>query len=159
MSCVVVISPLVIAGWPIISAAVTGAVASMGFNIIQSSSAATNPHLELRNRTQGMTRVNIELEESEILQDSVADERITVDCGDGTRAIFSRDERGALKLCMEGEGVSKSELKRIGEEMINRVTQQFVYNRVVTELKQRNMTIVDEQVSAERTVKIRVRNL
>jgi len=158
MSCVVVISPLVIAGWPIISAAVTGAVASMGFNIIQSASAATNPHMELRNRLQGTTRVNIELEESEILQDSVADERIVVE-RDGMRAIFTRDERGALKLCMEAEGVSKSELKRVGEELINRVTQQFVYNRVVTELKQRNMTIVDEQVSTDRTVKIRVRNL
>jgi hypothetical protein len=158
MSCVVVISPLVIAGWPIISAAVTGAVASMGFNIIQSASAAENSHMDLRNQVQGTTRVNIELEESEILEGSVADERIVVE-RDGMRAIFSRDERGALKLCMEGEGVSKSELKRVGEELINRVTQQFVYNRVVTELKQRNMTIVDEQVSADRTVKIRVRNL
>jgi hypothetical protein len=158
MSCVVVISPLVIAGWPIISAAVTGAVASMGFNIIQSASAAENSHMALRNQNQGTTRVDIELEESEVLQDSVGEERIVVE-RDGMRAIFTRDERGALKLCMEGEAVSKSELKRIGEELINRVTQQFVYNRVVTELKQRNMTIVDEQVSADRTLKIRVRNL
>ena len=158
MSCVVVISPLVIAGWPIISAAVTGAVASMGFNIIQSASAAENSHMELRNQVQGTTRVNIELEDSEILQESAGAEQIVVE-RDGVRAIFTRDERGALKLCMEGEAVSKSELKRIGEELINRVTQQFVYNRVVTELKQRNMTIVDEQVSADRTVKIRVRNL
>ena len=158
MSCVVVISPLVIAGWPIISAAVTGAVASMGFNIIQSASAAENSHMELRNQVQGTTRVNIELEDSEILQESAGAEQIVVE-RDGVRAIFTRDERGALKLCMEGEAVSKSELKRIGEELINRVTQQFVYNRVVTELKLRNMTIVDEQVSADRTVKIRVRNL
>jgi len=158
MSCVVVISPLVIAGWPIISAAVTGAVASMGFNIIQSASAAENSHMDLRNQVQGTSRVDIELEESEILQESAGAERIVVE-RDGMRAIFTRDERGALKLCMEGEGVSKSELKRVGEELINRVTQQFVYNRVVTELKQRNMTIVDEQVSADRTVKIRVRNL
>lgn len=158
MSCVVVISPLVIAGWPIISAAVTGAVASMGFNIVQSASAAENSHMDLRNQVQGTTRVNIELDDSEILQDAAGEERIVVE-RDGMRAIFTRDERGALKLCMEGEGVSKSELKRVGEELINRVTQQFVYNRVVTELKQRNMTIVDEEVSADRTVKIRVRNL
>ena len=158
MSCVVVISPLVIAGWPIISAAVTGAVASMGFNLVQSASAATNAHMELRNQAERTTRVDIELEDSEILQESAGAERIVVE-RDGMRAIFTRDERGALKLCMEGESVSKSELKRVGQELINRVTQQFVYNRVVTELKQRNMTIVDEQVAADRTVKIRVRNL
>ncbi len=158
MSCVVVISPLVIAGWPIITAAVTGAVASMGFSVVQAGSAATNPNIKLDGRQTTKTRVDIELDDSEILNDSVADQRIVVE-REGMRAVFTRDERGALKLCMEGEGHSKSELKRVGEELINRVTQQFVYHRVVTELKQRNMTIVDEQVSADRTVKIRVRNL
>jgi hypothetical protein len=38
------------------------------------------------------------------------------------------------------------------------VTQQYAYHRIVTELKQRNMTIVDEHVSEDQTVKIRVRN-
>ena len=41
MSCVIVVTPLVVAGWPVISAAVTAAVASMGFNIIQSGAALT----------------------------------------------------------------------------------------------------------------------
>ena len=158
MSCVVVISPLVIAGWPVITAAVTSAIASMGFNIAQSAAAATNPDLSLMARSKEKTRVDIELEESEILQNSLSDERIVVE-REGMRAVFTRDQRGALKLCMEGEGHSKAELRRVGEELINRVTQQYVYHRVVTELKQRNMTIVDEQISADRTVKIRVRNL
>ena len=158
MSCVVVISPLVIAGWPVITAAVTSAIASMGFNIAQSASAATNPDLSLMAWSKEKTRVDIELEESEILQNSLSDERIVVE-REGMRAVFTRDQRGALKLCMEGEGHSKAELRRVGEELINRVTQQYVYHRVVTELKQRNMTIVDEQISADRTVKIRVRNL
>jgi hypothetical protein len=59
---------------------------------------------------------------------------------------------------MEGHGCSKAELKRLGEELIGRVTQQYVYHKVVTELKQRNMAIVNEEVTADRTVKIRVRN-
>lgn len=158
MSCVVVISPLVIAGWPIITAAVTGAVASMGFSIVRAGASSTNADISLSARGESRTRVDIEVDDSEILKDSVADQRIVVE-REGMRAIFTRDDRGALKLCMEGEGHSKSELKRVGQELIDRVTQQFVYHRVVTELKQRNMTIVDEQVSADRTVKIRVRNL
>ena len=75
------------------------------------------------------------------------------------RATFSRDARGALKLCMEGEGFSKAELKKAGQELVDRVTQQYVYHRVVSELKERNMNIVDEEVAADRTVTIRVRNL
>lgn len=155
MSSVVVLTPLVIASWPVISAAVTAAVASMGFNVAQAAASAT-PEYE-RPAAATRQRVEMELDESEILAES-RDEKIVVE-RDGIRATFSRDARGALKLCMEGESVSKSELKRIGEELVNRVTQQFVYHRVVTELKQRGMTIVDEQVSADRTVKIRVRNL
>jgi hypothetical protein len=154
MSSVVVLTPLVIASWPLISAAVTAAVASMGFNVAQAA-ASREPEYE---KPIARQRVEMELDESEILAESRADEKIVVD-RDGIRATFSRDARGALKLCMEGESVSKSQLRQIGEELVNRVTQQFVYHRVVTELKQRGMTIVDEQVSADRTVKIRVRNL
>jgi predicted phosphoribosyltransferase len=59
---------------------------------------------------------------------------------------------------MEGTNQSRSELRRLGQELIDRVTQQYVYHRVVTELKARNMTIVDEEVAEDRTVKIRVRS-
>src|SRR4051812_27787683 len=156
MSSVVVITPLVIAGWPVISAAVTAAIASMGFSVVGAAAAPTAVGVAVK--AEGRNKVDIELDESEILASSVSNEQIVVE-RDGVRATFSRDERGALKLCMEGESHSKSDLKRIGEDLVNRVTQQFVYHRVVSELKQRNMTIVDEQVGADRTVKIRVRNL
>ena len=42
---------------------------------------------------------------------------------------------------------------------MERVTQQFVYNRIVTELKERHMSIVEEEVSEDRTIHIRVRNV
>jgi hypothetical protein len=77
---------------------------------------------------------------------------------EGVQVIFSRDARGALRLCVEGEGHSKQELRQIGQEVLDRVTQQYVYHRVVTELKERHMTIVDEEVSEDRTVRIRVRS-
>ena len=63
-----------------------------------------------------------------------------------------------LKVCMEGKGQSKAELRKLGQELVGRVTQQYAYHRIVTELKQKNMAIVDEQVTADQTVKIRVRN-
>ena len=152
MSSVVVITPLVIAGWPVVSAAVTAAVASMGFNLVR----ASVPHTPVLEEDTN-SRVEIDVEDSEILDGATAGERIVVE-RDGVTATFTRDARGALKLCMDGNA-SKSELKRIGSELIDRVTQQFVYHRVITELKARNMTIIDEQVKADRTVKIRVRNI
>lgn len=157
MSCVIVVAPVVIAGWPVITAAVTAAVASMGFNVVTAATSATvNARADAK--VSGKTRVDIEVDESEILTDSVSTQQIVVERA-GVKATFSRDARGALKLCMEGDHLSKTELQRLGQELIDRVTQQYVYHRVVTELKQRNMSIVDEEVTQDRTVKIKVRNV
>ena len=148
MSTVIVVAPLIIAGWPVITSAVAAAVGAMGFSIVHARA-------EPRTQTDEKTREVIEVEDSEILAESAAQE-IVVE-RDGIRAVFSRDARGALKLCMEGHGHSKRDLRRIGEELLGRVTQQYAYHRIVSELKEHGMCVVDEQVSADRTVKIRVR--
>ena len=152
MSTVIVVAPLIIANWPVITAAVTAAIGTMGFSIVRGAAQAE------RAAVSGVTRTEIEIEGAEILPDAASTAEELVVERDGVRAVFTRDARGALKVCMEGNGVSKSELKRIGEELIGRVTQQYVYHRVITELKQRNMAVVDEEIAADRTVKIRVRN-
>lgn len=148
MSTVVVVAPLIIAGWPAITSAVVAAVGAMGFSVVSTP-------LQERTESDEKTREEIEIEDSEILAGSAAQELVVE--RDGVRAVFSRDARGALKLCMEGRGHSKRELRRIGEELLGRVTQQYAYHRIVTELKEHRMSIVDEEVSADRTVKIRVR--
>ncbi len=151
MSTVMVIAPLVIANWSAISAAVVGAVGVLGFSTV-------NEAVEASRRVTGANRAEIELDESEILEGTAGSgEQIVVERED-VRAIFTRDACGALKVCVEGHGRSKTELKQIGEELIGRVTQQYVYHRVVTELGNRNMAIIDEEVTEDRTVKIRVRN-
>jgi hypothetical protein len=155
MSSVIVVTPLIIAGWPVITAAVTAAIGSMGFTVVKGADAHTPALAQAKART----RAEIDVEDSEVLQEAASAGSEMIVERDGMRVIFSRDARGALKLCVEGEGHSKAELKRVGEELLGRVTQQYVYHRVVTELQERNMTIVDEQVGADRTVKIRVRNL
>ena len=152
MSTVMVITPIIIANWPAITAAVTAAVGSLGFAAVQQAGS-----IELgRNNT--VNREEIEVEDSDILQGTEGTtEQIVVE-RDGVRAIFSRDARGALKLCVEGGGLSKAQLRKLGEDLIGRVTQQYAYHRIVTELKQKNMTIVDESVTKDQTVRIRVRN-
>jgi hypothetical protein len=152
MSTVLVVAPIVIANWSAITAAVAAGVATAGFT----AAAATEEAIV--QSQPGLTREEIEVPESEILADSHGGgERIVVQNG-GIRAVFSRDARGGLKVCMEGQGVSKAELKRLGEELIGRVTQQYVYHRLVSELQSRNVTIVDEQVTKDNAVKIRVRS-
>jgi len=151
MSSVIVIAPLVIASWPAITAAVTAAIGTMGFTMARAAAGTKVATGSTVNRAE------IEVEDSEILGITGVEQSIVVE-RDGVRAIFSRDARGGLKVCMEGRNHSKAELQRIGEELLGRVTQQYAYHRIVTELKQRNMTIVDEEVAADQTVKIRVKS-
>ncbi len=152
MSTVIVVTPILIASWPAITAAISATIGTMGF------AAVRNSQIEIDRELAENARAEIEVEDSEILADAAGSGQELVVERDGLRARFSRDARGALKVCMEGKGYSKAELRRVGEELVGRVTQQYVYHRVVTELKQRNMAIVDEQLSEDQTVKIRVRN-
>jgi hypothetical protein len=152
MSCVVVVTPLIIAGWPAITAAVTAALGSMGYAMTKDTTSRR------RQLEAGKTTAEIEVEDSEILEGGTGTGEELIVEKDGIRTVFSRDTRGALKVCMEGEGYSKKQLRKIGEELIGRVTQQYVYHKMITELKERKMAIVDEEVEADRTIKIRVRN-
>ncbi len=148
MSSVVVVAPIIIANWPAIAAAVTAAVGTMGFALARQGDA----------EEAATTREEIEVEDSEILETAAGTDRELVVEREGLRAVFRRDARGPLRVCMEGSGYSKAQMRQIGQELIDRVTQQYVYHRVVTELKNRKMNIVDEEVAEDRTVKIRVRN-
>jgi hypothetical protein len=160
MSSVIVLTPIIIAGWPAITAAITAAVGAMGFSAASAVTAGVREGLRASGDAAAstMARAEIDVADSEILAATQGTEQSIVVERDGIRATFSRDARGALKVCMEGRGYSKAQLKQIGEELIERVTQQYAYHRIVTELKERNMTIVDEEVDADRTVRIRVRN-
>jgi hypothetical protein len=151
MSTVVVLTPIIIGSWPAITAAITASIGTLGFSLAKGAT------LDLK-RVDTVNRAEIEVEDSEILAATAGSAQQIVVEREGVRATFSRDARGALKVCMEGHAYSKSELKRMGEELLGRVTQQFVYHRIVNELKDRNMAIVSEEVSEDRTVKIRVRN-
>jgi hypothetical protein len=153
MSTVFVVTPLVVAGWPILTAAITAAVGTMGFAMVQDTGPRRRQLIDPKVRTE------IEVEDSEILAGTGGTGEEMVVERDGIRATFSRDARSALKLCLEGQGHSKAELRRVGEELIGRVTQQFAYHRVISELKERRMEVIDERIAEDQTIKIRVRNV
>jgi hypothetical protein len=151
MSSIIVLTPIIIANWPAITAIVSAAVGTMGFSAVQGIQSQNS-------QVAATTREEIEVDNSEILENAGGrGEEIIVE-REGLRAVFTRDARGTLRVCMEGRGHSKADLRRIGQELVDRVTQQYVYHRVMTEMKQRNMHVVSEEVAEDRTVKIHVRN-
>lgn len=76
--------------------------------------------------------------------------------GDGVSVVFSIDENGRALVRASGTG-SDDELRELGERLANRIVQQYAYHRVVTEMRERNMNIVEEEVEEDGTVRMRVR--
>jgi hypothetical protein len=148
MSAVCVLTPLVITSWPLISAAVVGAAASMGFAV-----KAENLHEDSNSRRRS---VETEIDESEIVADGTAPgQRITVQRGDITISV-GQDERGRCTVCVDGS-CSERELHKIGEEVAGRIVQQFAYHKLLSELKERDATVLSEEVLADESVRVRVR--
>ena len=76
---------------------------------------------------------------------------------DGVTLKVTRDARGQCKVCAEGIGHSKAELKRTAEEFTQKLTQCFVYHRTVSELKNKNFQMVNEEVAEDGTIRVHVR--
>jgi len=161
MSTVLIVAPLVITNWPVITAIVTAAVTTMGYAVVADgvhtlSECCDEEYQE--DRALQRVREEITLENSEILADARnRGEVLTVEKGN-IKATFHRDARGTLRLTIEAIGLTKEQIRKIGDELIGRVTQQYAYHRLVTEMKERGMEIVEETIEDDDTVKIRVRN-
>ena len=147
MSAVCIMTPLVIASWPAISAAVAGALASMGFS-------AAGPHLHKEQQT-GRT-VETPLENSTVTGEFRPGEKIRV-VRDDVVVEVGQDARGRCTVCVSGRGYSDRELRRIGAEVSGRIVQQYTYHKLLTELKSRSYRVVGEEVLGDQSIRVRVR--
>ena len=99
MSCVCILTPVVIAAWPAFSAAVVAAATSLGYT----SSKKAIKHEARPPRPKPASSVNLEIEQSEIVTNQLGrDQRIAV-TREGVTVTFSRDARGKAAICVTGE--------------------------------------------------------
>lgn len=152
MSTIIILTPLIIGSWPVISAAVVAAAVGLGMNVNE-----VVQEIRQENRVDVDQIVEVELENSEILASQVASGKEMVLTKDGITIRISRDERGQCKVCAEGKGYSKVELKNFAEEFTQKLTQCFVYNKTVTELKAKNFKMINEEVAEDGTIRVHVR--
>ncbi len=153
MSAVIILAPVVVTtAWPIISAAAVTVMASLGYATVSTAvDIATEVNVDTTNT------VELEVENSQELGDSLGREEELVFAKDNIVVTFKRDIRGRLQVCVSGDGISKVELRKMGEELANKVVQQYVYNRVVSELQETDMSIIDQEVDEDETIKIKLR--
>jgi hypothetical protein len=155
MSAVCVITPIVIAAWPAIAAAVTSVAASMGFSIVAQTEAQTRQ----TSRKKSQRSVEAEVPNSEVVAEGLSQDQTMVIERQGLRIEFGRNANGACTVCASGEAHTDNELRKIAQEVAGRVVQQFAYHKLMTELKNRNYQIVQEQVLEDQSIRVRVREV
>ena len=155
MSCVCILTPVVIAAWPAFSAAVSAAAISLGYTVVAEVAHLTRENM-LTN-AQGGT-VTLEIEQSEIVTNQLGrDQSIKVARG-GVTVVFSRDARGKASICVTGPGHTDEELRAIGNELSQRVVQNYVHRRLLDEIHARGFNVVEEEVSEDRSIRLKVRH-
>jgi ABC-type transporter MlaC component len=150
MSTVIILAPVIMASWPILTAAATAAAVGMGLAIKDSIQE------DLAEQVEAPQSVEIELEDSQVTGTLSTDHQIVLSRGDVELRI-TRDSRGRCKVCASGAGKSKAELQQMADEFTQKLIQSYAYHRTMTELKSKQFQVVNEEVLEDGTVRIQVR--
>lgn len=153
MSAVCILTPVVIMAWPAFSAAVMAAASSLGYQVA-SEIHQQRPGETVRKATGS---VQLEIERSEVVTNQLGrDQRMAV-ARDGVVVTFSRDARGKAALCVTGNGQSDEALRALGEELSQAVVQQYVYQKLMDEMRARGFNVIEEEVNQDRSIRLKVR--
>jgi hypothetical protein len=154
MSCVCILTPVVIAAWPAFSAAVVAAANSLGYALVDESIRQRQ-----KAKTQNESReVTLEIANSELVTNQLGrDQQICVTRA-GVTVTFSRDARGMASVCVSGPGHTDEELRALGEQLSQRVVQKYVHQRLLDEIRSRQFVVVEEEVDANQAIHLKVRH-
>jgi hypothetical protein len=155
MGAVIILTPVVIAAWPAIAAAVAGAASAIGLMVGKTVKDSVKEAEHQKAETE--QQVEVELADSEVLAKDLAREKEIVLTKGDIELRVSRDERGRCKVCAKGKGHTKAELKQMTEQFVQKMTQCFIYNRVASELKTKGFQMVNEEVMKDETIRLHVR--
>lgn len=156
MSVVFVVVPAVAAGWPMIAAAVGGACASLGFAIESARDRARSRAKQATKTAVSAQSVEMEMANADVIGDALArEESITVSKG-GVTATFRKNARGKLTVHVDGSR-SREELTAIGQQLMNRVRQQYATEKVKRELLSKGFVLVEESVDEQDNIRLSVR--
>jgi anti-sigma regulatory factor (Ser/Thr protein kinase) len=150
MSAVCILAPIVIAGWPAFSAAVMAAATSLGYQVV-SEAAQTQTQVKQADSVQ------LEIARSELITNQLGRAQKISVTKEGVTVTVSRDARGKASLCVTGQGQAEEALRAMGEELSRAVVQQYVYQRLMEEIRARGFVVAEEEQNADRSIRLKVR--
>jgi len=154
MSCVCILTPVVIAAWPAFSAAVVAAANSLGYTLVDQI-VKERQSVSAQKQAQ---QVNLQIANSELVTNQLGRAQQICVSRAGVTVVFSRDARGTASVCVSGEGHTEAELRALGAELSQRVVQKYVHQRVLEEIRARQFVVVEEQVDQNQAIRLKVRH-
>ena len=155
MSCICVVAvPAIISGWPILCGVAAAVAAKMGYEV-----ARSDRKLKEEVSTKQTTKVDLELQNSELAGEQVAPKEGFVVKRAGVTLRFTAAQGGRFKVCVEGAGKSAIELKQIGQTFLRQMVQQYAYSKVMKELRSQGFNIVEEEVDETNRIRIKARRI
>lgn len=156
MSVIFVVAPVVAGSWPIVSAAIIAASAALGYhaasNLEGRLEASSSPRVP-----DAVRSIEMRMTDSQVVTDALQrGESFTVE-REGVTAVFRVDGRGQCQVHLSGIGVSEMTLQAAGQELMDRVRQQFAYAQVMAELETRGFEVVHQEMDVDQSIRIRVK--
>jgi hypothetical protein len=156
MGIVIMLTPVVIGGWPIIAASAAAAASTLGMAVSSTLDEQRAEKSLAARENAAENSVQIELEQGSVPKDFSSPQEITMH-KDGISIHLRRDNKGRCSICAEGKGCSDSQLEIAAQQFRDKFVQSYAYNRTVSELKQRNFQMIDEQVEEDGSIRLHVR--
>lgn len=151
MSVCCVFVPVVVTALPALAPAIAATAASMGY--------AVKKHMErdVPDISRSLNHAEVDVKNAEIVGEELGAGQSMQFERDGVTIEFSVNTQGQCKVCVSGDHKSKSELQAIGQQAAGKVIQMYTYNRVVTELKNRDFQVDAEQVDEEGAIRLKLK--
>ncbi len=156
MSVIFIVVPAVAAGWPLIAAAVGAACAGLGYTLESGRELAKSRADTASVSKVTESTVELEMANAEVIGDALTREESLQVSKDGVTATFRKNARGKLTVHVDGER-SREELTAIGQQLLNRVRQQYATEKVKSELLGKGFVLVDESVDEQNNIRLSVR--
>lgn len=150
---IAVAAPLAIVEWPLLCATAAGIASSLGYCVLKD--AKQTEELEIQQKEMENS-VEISLEKSHILGENLARGSSFILQKDDITTVFKRTTDGGCSVHVSGKNKTDQELRAIGDQLVNKITQQYTYNKVITELKKKGFSVDHEELSQDQTIRIQV---
>lgn len=152
MSGIFVVVPILAAA-PVVLSATAAVAASMGFSMVSQGAEK----LESMFHQTGQTMVEFDLAEARGLEALLREKGgIMLERQDASICFLPR--KGRVQMLVRAHGqASTEELETLGREVLDGITQQYAYHQVVSELKARGFSKVEETREEDGTLHLRLR--